>query len=428
MAATAPRMDARMSTLDRTPPQDLEAEKSAISQALSLGRIPDGLADIQPGDFYRPAHETIWAVMRWLLQREQACDAIAVHARLMELGKPQLVQEVLPGLVSGPWTGSPDTIAAIILDRAGRRNLIDVHTRGLQRAYESESDYETQLQQAEAELARVPARDTGNVDTLATLGEFLGQTVPEPEWVIDGLLARGERLILTGTEGGGKSTLLRQVGLCTAAGIEPFTGRRIEPKTVLMIDAENPMFIMQKRYGELRRAIHAHGATIADTAVWIDRRPDGINLAEAGDRRWLQRRINVVNPDLIVIGPAYKLHTAGNDDKDETIARCVTFVLDDLRGTAALVLEHHAGNEQAGGVRPVRPFGSSLWRRWPEFGYGIRPSRLPKHISAEEAERRRIVDLVPWRGARDERAWPRQMESGGDGLPWVETVIEWSAA
>ena len=56
-----------------------------------------------------------------------------------------------------------------------------------------------------------------------------------------------------------------------------------------------------------------------------------------------------------MIGPAYKLHQTANDDKDEVIARTVTGVLDDLRGDAALVLEHHAGtNNRATPVRCAR--------------------------------------------------------------------------
>lgn len=412
-----------MLALDRTPPFDTRAEQSAIGLCILRGSIPDPLNDLHPSDFYQPAHEAIWTAMRWLLAQGTRCDGNAVHARLMETKQSAALVELV-SIVGSSWVGTPENLAAVILDRAGRRHLIDVHVRGLQRAYDSEEDYETQLQHSEAELAKVPAQDSGSVDSLMTLDEFLGETIPQPEWVIDGLLARGERLILTGLEGWGKSTMCRQLALCAAAGIEPFTGRRIQPKTVLLVDAENPSFIMQKRFGELRRAINAHGAPIEHGRFWMDRRPAGMNVGEAGDRRWLQRRVKIVNPDLLVIGPAYKLHDAGNDDKDETIARTVTSVLDDIRGDAALVLEHHAGNEQAGMQRPVRPFGSSLWRRWPEFGYGIRPIKPPKGMTEKDVEMNRFVDLVSWRGSRDERAWPKQMRSGGDGLPWVEWIEE----
>lgn len=412
------RVDAIMD--DRTPPHDFQAERGALYRCLTLGKIPETLAELKPHDFYEPAHETIWATMLWLLTQSRACDANAVLARLQETKRTPIIQ-LLPDILTGQWPASDDNLARIILDRSGRRQVIKATTTTLQRAYDSEDDYETILQKAEAELAQIPARDSGTVDTLQTLDEFLGETIPDPEWVIDGLLARDERAIITGLEGLGKTTLIRQLGICAAAGIDPFTGRRTEARTVLAIDAENPRHIMQKRYSELRQAVNAHGAPIAEGRFWLDNRPAGLDLNDPADRRWLQRRVKIVRPDLLVIGPAYKLHTSGNDDKDETIARTVTTVLDHIRTDAscALILEHHAGNEQAGGQRPVRPFGSSLWRRWPEFGYGIRPAKPPQYMTAAESDRRRIVDLVPWRGARDVRHWPHQMESGGAGLPWI---------
>ena len=98
----------------------------------------------------------------------------------------------------------------------------------------------------------MPGRDSGNADSTRTLSGYLGTQFPEPDWVIDGLMARGERLILTGEEGLGKSTLQRQIAMCSAAGIEPFNGQSIEPRTVLLIDAENPDFILKKRLAEMR--------------------------------------------------------------------------------------------------------------------------------------------------------------------------------
>lgn len=402
----------------RTPPNDYEAERSAIHHTLTKGKIPEPLENLQPTDFYQPHHETIWTIIRWLTTQKRPTDANSVLARLTETGNQNIIGK-LPDLINGPLNGDPQNLALILTDRASRRHTITAIERATQRCYESEDPAEEIVRKTELELSQRPTHDTDHLETLTTHDEFLGQHIPQPDWVIPGLLARGDRLILTGEEGFGKSTLLRQLATCTAAGIQPFTGNTIPPMTVLAIDVENPLWIMQKRYTELRQAINAHGHNIQPTRFWIDRRPEGINLGEPRDRRWLQKRIIATNPDLIVIGPAYKLHHAGDNTKDETIARTVTGVLDELRGNAALILEHHSGNETPGLTRPIRPFGSSLWRRWPEFGYGIRPAKTPPDMTAQEAADRRIAELVSWRGARDEREWPRHLESGGTGLPWI---------
>jgi len=54
-----------------------------------------------------------------------------------------------------------------------------------------------------------------------------------------------------------------------------------------------------------------------------------------------------------------------------------------------------------------------LFMRWPEFGYGLRPDADDDHL----------LQLVSWRGARDERAWPTHLRQGGsDEWPFVEAM------
>jgi ATPase subunit of ABC transporter with duplicated ATPase domains len=69
------------------------------------------------------------------------------------------------------------------------------------------------------------AADIGLLD----LDAFLAEPDPEYDWLIPGLLERGDRVIVTGQEGKGKSTLLRQIGVQVAAGIHPFTLDDIVP-------------------------------------------------------------------------------------------------------------------------------------------------------------------------------------------------------
>lgn len=409
---------------DRPPPQDLQAEESAINTVLSLGRIPEGLAILTPPDFYHPAHEQMWQTFTWLADQGKPTDANTVHARLTDLGLNSVLK-MLPDLVSGPWSGVPDALAEVILDRSGRRHVLREATRMMQDAYVSEDGYESILQRAEYGLSRVPARDSGVIDDRWTIDDLLSADLPEPDWVVNGYLARGERIIITGEEGLGKTTLQRQIGMCAAAGLLPFSritgGRIVDPVKVMMVDVENPLHIIKEQMWGIRKAINEHGLSVSRDALSLYSRKEGINLGEAGDRRWLQRRIKSEQPDVLVMGPTYKLYVSADEEKDETIARTITSVLDDLRGDAVLVLEHHAGNEQGGRERQMRPIGSSLWRRWPEFGYGIRMARAPQSVTPAQAHMKRVVEFHAWRGPRAVRQWPYLMEAGAVDLPWVES-------
>ena len=104
----------------------------------------------------------------------------------------------------------------------------------------------------------------------------------------------------------------------------------------------------------------------------IIQRPAGIDLTREDDAAWLLERVTAHKPDLLAIGPFYRLHAM--DINEETAARLVTRVLDEarLKADCALITEAHAGHGD-GVSRSVRPVGSSLLMRWPEFGYGMKP-------------------------------------------------------
>lgn len=242
-----------------------------------------------------------------------------------------------------------------------------------------------------------------------TLGEFLQTEDRDSDWVIPGLLERADRFVLTGGEGLGKSTLFRQIGIMAAAGLHPFTHQPIAPQRVMFVDCENSA-------GQLRRALRplalqakTRGHDPSEN-VFIEVRPEGMDLTKPDDEIWLVKRVSAIQPALLLTGSLYKMHTANPNDEEP--ARALARVLDRCRAAAncALVLEAHAGHGFGGEKRPVRPTGSSLWLRWPEFGYGMRPTDNHQPGSRE-------VDLVPWRGDRSERDWPKRLVSGGT-WPW----------
>lgn len=228
---------------------------------------------------------------------------------------------------------------------------------------------------------------------------------PEPEyrWLIPDILERGDRVILTGPEGGGKSTLLRQIAVQAAAGIHPFTEDDIDPLTVLYIDLENSRRQTLRQFTPL--VAQAPGRIAAHTLIPV-MRPEGLDLLTTDDRIWLEQRIEANLPDILIIGPLYKL--ALGDPVAEEVARHVAFVLDALRATydLAMLIEAHQPHGTNGGHRPDRPYGASLWMRWPEFGINISNNGFLNH----------------WRGPRDERQWPSCLRRGGS-WPWTPATI-----
>lgn len=248
------------------------------------------------------------------------------------------------------------------------------------------------------------------VDLAPDLWEFLDTPDDEYDWLVPGLLERGDRLILTGFEGLGKSMLGRQMAVTIAAGIHPFRhGARIEPKKVLLIDCENSERQSRRRFRPLANASNRFERRVPAGGMRLIHRPSGLDLTRDEDAEWLMERVTAHQPDVLFIGPLYRLHNANMNEELPT--RRVLTVLDKARTAVncALIIEAHAGHGEYGKNRSVRPTGSSLLMRWPEFGYGIAPSD----------DTGRKVDFKQWRGPRDERDWPERLMWGDpNGWPW----------
>jgi hypothetical protein len=235
---------------------------------------------------------------------------------------------------------------------------------------------------------------------LPDLIEFLDGADEPYEWTVPGLIEAGDRTIITGEEGGGKSTLLRQIAVQAASGVHPFTLEPIEPVPVLLVDTENStrqtrralrplMASADGRYlsGMLRLHVVGHALDLARPEVYAD----------------LAAKVTLHRPRIIIIGPLYKL-TDGDPIKEES-AKALANALDHLRALtgAALIIEAHTPYADGSKAkRPRRPYGASLWSRWPEFGIFISPEG----------------DLEHWRGQRDERSWPHGLQRGGE-WPWT---------
>jgi replicative DNA helicase len=229
----------------------------------------------------------------------------------------------------------------------------------------------------------------------------------------DGMFVVGRECIPTHN-----SELAAQVAVAAAAGIHPFTGQPIDPHRVLVVDLENGDYQMRCRYRRIDAVVSAIGGVWDHARLMVEIRDEGVDLRQGDDVAWLDRLLAAARPDLVCIGPLYKMHR--DRMEDEQAARLLAHTLDTLRvrHNCALLIEAHSGHaEELGGRRKVRPRGSSLFLGWPNVGIGLRP-----HQDAVDMERPNLVEVKHWRGAREAREWPRVLARSGDGvhgLPWT---------
>lgn len=387
-----------------------DTELELLGAALDDPRIT-ATVQLTHAQFEDPSRGIIWQAIRTLHERNLAPTPSLILDEAKTTGI-RVDPAIFPAIVGLGIPLNAGRYAADIADAHRRRLMGDTFRRGLQ-MLDRDVATETIVSGVTSRLGTVTEAEQ-DAEDLLSIDEFVDQQLPPEEWIIPGLLAVGERAVITGDEGGGKSVLMRQIALCAAAGLHPFTYDNFRPAHVLVVDVENPKRIMVNRFRPIRDYLRDRGLEPGQRC-WVKRYPQGMDLAESRDRLALHNLCMLTRPDLLVIGPAYKLYKGGSNEREETLARELTSVLDSLREEFgfALLLEHHSphANSQTGKRFP-RPIGSSLWMRWPEFGFGL---SLTGVTAAH-----RTAKIMHWRGAREDRPWPTELESGGN-LPWTVT-------
>jgi hypothetical protein len=404
---------------------DISAEQALLGAVLvSPATAGAALLAVPENAWWLPKHAAIAAVLVGRMRRNEPVD-------------PQLVLPVLMarqgfGADTGPYlitlmqsvaTASNATYYAERVVRAGaRRNLAKAALRLRQRLDQSWDNGGTEAVSVFTAEMRAAIEDAETTDAgldddrpSLSLAELLA-VQDNHDWIVPGLLERGERIVLTGSEGLGKSWMISQFATCLAAGRHPFTGYTLGSQgqyrqRVLVIDCENGLSQSRRRFRIISSKVPGQDRSWLEN-LRVELRPDGLNLLGA-DAAWLERKIAVNAPDLVVLGPLYRLHYANMND--ETAARELVRVIDNLRTRYgfALLTEAHPGHAEDGaGERRMRPAGSSLFLRWPEFGFGLRRA---KEAVGEHPD---LVDVVAWRGSREQRQWPRHLKHG-TGLPWA---------
>ncbi len=209
------------------PPQNIEAEESLLSSILldstSLLEVVDILA---PADFYRTAHQRVFAAMTDLFNRSEPVDLVTLANHLKEKGQIEQVggAAALARLLDAPPSANPAHHAKIVHDKAVLRRLIEKANAITKRCFTEQGSADDITDFAEASIFEVTDQKTrqafyplsklidGNIDFLEEKqkNKSLVTGVPTGFTLLDNLtsgLQNSDLVILAARPSMGKTAL-----------------------------------------------------------------------------------------------------------------------------------------------------------------------------------------------------------------------------
>lgn len=409
-------------------PYNVEAERALLGILMQAPQLAD-TCGVRPADLAPDlGHPLVLAAILAVYEANGTADPMIVLEELNRRDQTTRVGEAdrrgplyLHELVAASRApGSVGYFARMVREASYRRNI---HLIGQQLAAAAATtgDLDAVLDRA-ADLSLqlgmtvdTPLEGDAPIPGLSRVDEFVRDPSPPYSWVIPGMVERADRVLLVAGEGTGKSYLARQVCTLLAAGRHPFApGNAIRPRRTLLIDLENSPVQVQRKLRALVTQAWDEGLDVGDR-FWRWNRPGGMDIRSQADRSLLARVIEKTRPDLIAIGPLYKMSLGKAGDTYEIAAAETAAAIDWFRERygCAFWIEHHMPKGEAG--HRSGPIGSSLWQRWPEFGLELRPD------PDSEAN---VYNLLRFRGDRDERTWPEQLMKKVGRWPWTPHFLD----
>jgi DNA primase catalytic core len=190
------------------------------------------------------------------------------------------------------------------------------------------------------------------------LDDFLDMESEGIDYLIPGLLPRGETVLCSGLPKSGKSLLAIDAGFAIATGESKFLGETVQQGRVLLVSVDESE--QSARAKLIRRGFRrSDRASLAVMTGW--------NISQLDE---LEAKLEDFRPDLVIIDSLKRI-TAGREISENSAEFAdILYVLKELTGRykAASILIHHSNkNPEATGVSRVRgstAIAGAVWGIW----------------------------------------------------------------
>ena len=166
--------------LEKTPPQDIEAERAVLGALLlSKDALERAAERLHPEDFYKLGHQVIYQAMQDLFRAHEPVDLVTVSSKIRMMGK--LDEPEVGGLTYltqlanvVPTAANAAHYVHMVEEKAHLRKLINAATEVAQMGYEQKEDLDHILDRAQQKMMDVASDRTSG--EFSEMKEILGET------------------------------------------------------------------------------------------------------------------------------------------------------------------------------------------------------------------------------------------------------------
>ena len=336
--------------LDRTPPNDLDAERAILGSIIIDRNVLDGL-QLSETDFYAHPHAILFGHLI-AMPGDQPIDAVCVRSWLRAAGDLETIggtaylAEVIgacPAVLHVPH------YARLVREASQKRQLLHRLTDGLRGLYNGE------------DLPALAGELVAGIESIGVRGvadRFARLTCPELdaaslsiEYLVRRAVVAGQPGIIAGPKKSLKTSIIIDLGISLATGT-PFLGELAvaRPVNVGIMSGESGMATIQET---ARRVAQSKGYALADVDGLIvsDSLPQ---LESVSDLDALAQFVQADALEVLILDPTYLMMSgddAGNIFKQGSLLRPLTELGQKLGCTILLV--HHTKKNL--GVDPFSP-------------------------------------------------------------------------
>ena len=334
-------------------------EKAVLGEILSANNLSYA-TDLKPEDFSVPAHKIIFAGMQELsknkkpidiillstyLKDKSELDTIGGYAYLTELTNCSISEQLLPYHIE------------IIKKESIKRRIIKKIETAQGKIVAEDEDIDSlinEMQEFFTGLKTLPSAKS----MPSSLPALLEKDIPPVEYLIDGILQKEGRTMISASPNIGKSFFLQNLALAIASGQDKFLGKfPVTQGRVLYLDLEMGEPALKQRFQQMCKDIKTEN-------LFIKYEP-GFDLLDVKDQKSLEEWISKFKIDVLIIDPIGDAWSGDENNKQEVGK--LTSYLNKLKSKykIAILISHHwkkktKENKRGGEMAS----GSYKWQAW----------------------------------------------------------------